>query len=123
MTLSVSLHFSCEDLVTQQTGTSSTNYPAPGNIYQFDFGVVAFRNDYSPDRKSMTLTVLSSGRTVTVQYTAVELRPNLFWNYWVETNGTSVCRVEDFERGIAYAMTHLHDGKVINLSGTFKKLE
>jgi hypothetical protein len=70
----------------------------------------------------MTFTRLSDGRTGTVQYTAVELRPNLFWTYWVEADGTSVARVEDFEREIVHATVHYHDGKVINLSGTFRKI-
>jgi hypothetical protein len=103
--------------------STSANYPAPGHVYQFEFGKLAFRNEYSSDRKQMTSTRLSDGRTGTVQYTAVEIRPNLFWNYWVESDGTSVARVEDFERGTVHAMVHFPDGKVVNLSGTLRKLQ
>ena len=111
--------------MTQQTTSSgaSPNYPAPGSTYRFDFGADAFRNSYSPDRKSMTFTRQSNGFTGTVQYTAMELRPNLFWNYWIDADGSSVSRIEDFERGVAHAMIHFHDGRVLNVSGTFKKLE
>jgi hypothetical protein len=105
-----------------QRVSTSANYPAFGQVYQFEFGALAFKNDFSADGKQMTFTRLSDGRTGTVRYTALEVRPNLFWNYWVESDGTSVARVEDFEQGLAFAIVHFSDGKVINLKGTFKKI-
>jgi hypothetical protein len=106
-----------------QQASSSPNYPGPGHAFQFDFGRFAFKNEYSADGKEMTFTRLSDGRTGTVKYTVIEVRPNVFWNYWVETDGTSVARVEDHDSHQAHAMVHFPDGRVVNLSGTFRKLD
>ena len=102
---------------------TSTDYPAAGHTYQIEFGTMAFKNEYDPDRKHMTFTRISDGRTGTGEYTAVRVRRNLFWNSWVESDGTSVARVEDFDRGIVHAIVHFQNGKVLNLSGTLKKLK
>jgi hypothetical protein len=106
-----------------QPATSSPNYPAPGHTYQFEFGRLTFKNEYSADGKKMTFTRLTDGRSGIVSYTALEVRPNLFWNYWVETDGTSVARVEDFESGKVHAIVHFPDGKVVNLNGSFRNLD
>lgn len=106
-----------------QPATSSPNYPGSGHAYQFEFGRLAFKNEYSADGKQMTFTRLTDGRTGTVSYTALEVRPKLFWNYWVEADGTSVARVEDFESGKVHAIVHFPDGKVVNLNGSFRKID
>jgi MoaF-like len=71
----------------------------------------------------MTFTRLTDGRSGTVHYTALEVRRSLFWNTWAEADGTSVARVEDFESGKVYAIVHFPDGKIVNLTGTFRKLD
>jgi molybdenum cofactor biosynthesis MoaF-like protein len=106
-----------------QSATSSPSYPGPGHTYQFEFGPLTFKNEYNADGKQMTFTRLTDGHSGTVNYRAVEVRPNLFWNTWAEADGTSVARVEDFESGKVYAVVHFPDGKVANLSGTFRKLD
>ena len=106
-----------------QPATSSPNFPGPGRTYVFDFGRFQFKNEYSADGKQMTFTRVSDGRSGSVNYTAIEVRPNVFWNYWVETDGTSVARVEDHESRTAHAMVHFPDGRIVNLSGTFRKLD
>jgi len=106
-----------------QAQNTSANYPAIGHVYQIEFGALQFRNEYSADGKQMTFTRLSDGRTRTVHYTASEVRPNLFWNYWLEADGTSVARVEDFEQGRVHAVVHFPDGKVLNLKGTLRKVD
>jgi hypothetical protein len=106
-----------------QPVASNPNYPGPGHAFQFDFGLVSFKNEFTADGKQMTFTRLSDGRTGTVNFTAIEVRPNVFWNYWVETDGTSVARVEDHESRTAHAMVHFPDGKIVNLSGTFRRLD
>jgi len=102
---------------------TSASYPAPGHTYQIEFGALAFKNEFNADGKQMTFTRLSDGRTGTVQYTAVEIRPNLFWTHWTESDGTSVARIEDYERETVHAVVHFHDGKVLSLNGTFRKLQ
>jgi hypothetical protein len=106
-----------------QPVTTSPNYPGPGHAFQFDFGLVSFKNEFAADGKQMTFTRLSDGRTGTVSFTAIEVRLHVFCNYWVETDGTSVARVEDHESRTAHAMVHFPDGKIVNLSGTFRKLD
>jgi hypothetical protein len=106
-----------------QSATGNSNYPAPGHTYQFEFGRLAFKNEYSADGKQMTFTRLTDGHSGMVNYRALEVRPNLFWNTWAEADGTSVARVEDFESGTVHAVVHFPDGKVVNLSGTFRKLD
>jgi len=106
-----------------QSTTSSPSYPGPGHTYQVEYGRFAFKNAYSADGRQMTYTRLTDGRSGVVNYTALEVRPNLFWNTWTEGDGTSVARVEDFENGKVHAIIHFPDGKIFNLSGTFRKLD
>jgi hypothetical protein len=101
----------------------NSNYPAIGHVYQIEFGALQFRNEYSADGKQMTFTRLSDGRGGIVHYTASEVRSNLFLNYWLEADGASVARVEDFEQGRVHAVVHFPDGNVLNLNGTLKKVD
>jgi MoaF-like len=124
MLLRLSLLMAVASLYSASTSAeTATAYPALGHAYLFEFGTLAFRNEYSLDGKELTFTRLRDGYTGTVHYTTVAIRPNLFWTYWVEADGTSVSRVEDFERGLAFATVHFHEGKVINLSGTLRRLD
>jgi len=109
--------------VAGQSTTSSPSYPGSGHTYQVEYGRVAFKNAYSADGVQMTYTRLTDGRSAVINYTALEVRPNLFWNTWTEADGTSVARVEDFENGKIYTIVHFPDGKIVNLSGTFRKLD
>jgi hypothetical protein len=101
---------------------SDPSYPAPGHSYEASFSDRQFRLDFSPNGKDMTFT-RADGSADTVQYTAVEIRPQVFMVYWHESaSGNSVTHVEDFERGIVYTNIATKDGHFINLKGTLKKL-
>jgi hypothetical protein len=96
-------------------------FPGPGNVYEVTFGDRQFRLNFDSNGKDMTFT-RPDGSGDTVQYTAVEFRPNVFIVYWTEPkSGTHVTHVEDFERGVVYAVSFRKDGGSINAKGTIKK--
>jgi hypothetical protein len=57
----------------------------------------------------------------TVQYVAIEIRPQVFMVYWTEPkSGARVVHVEDFERGVVFGNTA--DGAFIHAKGTLKRV-
>lgn len=58
------------------------------------------------------------GVTDTVQYTAREIRPQVYMVYWHEpSTGSNVVRVEDFERGTVDTNIATKDGQFLHMSG------
>jgi hypothetical protein len=94
-------------------------FPATGNVYEVTFGDRPFRVDFDTNGKQMTFT-RPDGSGDTVQYTAVEIRPNVFMVYWTEPkSGTHVTHVEDFERGMVYAVSFRRDGQSVHATLDF----
>lgn len=98
-------------------------YIGEGKIVQVTFGDFAFRLDFTDDH-TMTLTgngPASQGITDTVQYTAVEIRPQVYMVYWHEDrDGDNVTHVQDFKRGIVYTNIASPDGSFTHLKGQIK---
>lgn len=102
---------------------SDRSYPAPGHVYEVQFGGQQYRLNYDPNGKEMTYT-RPDGSGDTVQYTAIEIRPNVFMVYWTEPkSGSHVTHVEDFERGIVYVSNVRKDGRFIHAKGPIKKIQ
>ncbi len=90
-----------------------------GGEYLFELD---FRNEHS-----MTFTGLvqrAEGRpmTDTVEYTAVEVAPQVWMVYWTEKDNTHVVHVEDYGNGMAWTNISAPDGSFTNLKGTLKVL-
>ena len=98
-------------------------YIGEGKIVQVTFGDFAFRLDFT-DSQTMTFTgngPASEGITDTVQYTAVEIRPQVYMVYWHEpTTGDNVTHVQDYPRGIVYTNIASGDGSFTHLKGQIK---
>lgn len=107
----------------QEAMKSDPSYPAPGHVYEVQFGGQQFRLNYDPNGKEMTYT-RPDGSGDTVQYTAIEVRPNVFMVYWIEPkSGTHVTHVEDFERGIMYVSNVRKDGRFIHAKSPLKRVQ
>ncbi|CAI0803513.1 MoaF-related domain-containing protein [Serratia entomophila] len=102
---------------------NSAQFIAVGKIVQVTFGDFAFKLDFTDD-KTMTFTGIgeaSQGVTDTVQYTAVEIRPQLYMVYWHEPkSGDNVTHVEDYQRGEVYTNIAGKDGSFTHLKGQLK---
>jgi hypothetical protein len=99
---------------------SDPSYPAPGHAYDLKFGDREFRLTFDPDGKHMSYT-RPDGSGDTLEYTAIEIRPQVFMVYWTEPkSGSHVTHVEDFERGIVWGNTARKDGTFIHSKGSLK---
>lgn len=57
--------------------------------------------------------------TDTVQYTAHEIRQQVYMVYWHEpSTGSNVVHVEDFARGTVNTNIATKDGRLLHMSGT-----
>lgn len=100
-------------------------YLAIGNHISVDFGGdFKFDLDFE-DNKSMRFTGLigsMKGLTELINYTAVEVSPNVFMVYWSEpqTTKANVVHVQNWNTGVVYTNIANPDGSFYNLKGTFK---
>lgn len=102
-------------------------YPAPGHVYEMDFGDFAFIFDFHPNGKEVTFSEAPSAKplgipTETVAYTVVPIRPHVFMVYWVEANKATVVHVEDFENGAVYTNCTLPDMTFLTREGVLRKI-
>lgn len=91
-----------------------------GGEYRFELN---FHNEHS-----MTFTGLvqrAGGRpmTDTVEYTAVEVAPQVWMVYWTEKDNTHVVHIEDYGNGVAWTNISAPDGSFTNLKGTIKLMD
>ena len=109
-------------LAAQDLATDAS-FPGPGHTYSVGLGERQFRLKFDADGKTLTYT-RPDGTGDTMQYTAVELRPQLFMVYWTEPkSGARVVHVEDFERGVVFANSARTDGTSVHVKGTLARIE
>ena len=119
----LSLSVSNGSALLAQAITGNSSFPAAGHQYELKFSDRQFHVDYKPDGKQMNFT-RPDGSGDTAQYTAIEIRPNVFMLYWTAAKeGTHVTQVIDFERETIYATAAYKDGRFVNLRGTIKRLQ
>lgn len=98
-------------------------FPAAGKTVRVQFGATAFDLHFKDD-KTMSFVGTAGqfkGVTDTVQYTAREIRPQVYMVYWHEpSTGSNVVHVEDFERGTVDTNIAAKDGQFLHMSGTLK---
>src|SRR5215831_10699616 len=111
------------DTATLAQPATNPSFPAAGHQYEIKFADRQFRVNYKPDGKEMTFA-RPDGSGDTVQYTALEIRPNVFMVYWTgPKDGTHVTQVIDFERESIYATAAYKDGRFINLRADPRSFE
>jgi hypothetical protein len=108
-------------LTASTTAFAQSTFPAVGHNYDVKFGERQFRLEFDQNGQEMKFA-RPDGSGDTVQYKAVELRPNVFIVYWTEPkSGTHVTHVEDFERGVVDAVSFRKDGSSVYARGTIQK--
>lgn len=98
-------------------------FPAAGKTARVQFGDTAFDLHFKDDKTMSFIGTAGrfNGVTDTVQYTAREIRPQVYMVYWHEpSTGSNVVHVEDFGRGTVNSNIALKDGQFLHMSGTLK---
>jgi glyoxylase-like metal-dependent hydrolase (beta-lactamase superfamily II) len=95
-------------------------YPAAGKKVEVSFGDTTFELNFHDD-KSMSYVGTAGmfkGMGDDVQYTAVEIRPQVFMVYWHEPKtGSNVVHVQDFQNGIVHTNIAQTDGQFLHMDG------
>lgn len=102
-------------------------FPAIGRKAEVNFGGdYVFELNFKDERHMSFVGTTGSlkGAADQVEYTAVEVAPQVYMVYWSEpVNGSHVVHLEDFGSGTAYTNISARDGSFTNLKGTIKLLE
>jgi glyoxylase-like metal-dependent hydrolase (beta-lactamase superfamily II) len=103
-------------------------FPVIGRKAEVNFGgeyifVLDFHNEHS-----MTFTGLvqrAGGRPMTdkVEYTAVQVAPQVYMVYWTEKDNTHVVHVQNYGSGVVWTNIVAPDGSFTNLRGTLKLMD
>lgn len=101
-------------------------FPGTGHRYLADYGVVVFHVDFAPDGKTLRWAEAPvsdfDAESYTETYTAVFVRPGVFWVTWKEADGTTVSHVEDFDNEIVYASITQPNLEFLTLTGKWTRL-
>ncbi|BAX63801.1 MBL fold metallo-hydrolase [Burkholderia stabilis] len=98
-------------------------FPAAGKTARVQFGDTVFDLHFKDDKTMSFIGTAGQFKDVTdtVQYTAREIRPQVYMVYWHEPGtGSNVVHVEDFGRGTVDTNIALKDGRFLHMSGTLK---
>lgn len=105
--------------------TQASGFPGIGKRVEVNFGETTFVLEFIND-KIMSFNGTQGtyqGAADTVEYTAIEIRPDLYMVYWTENILESrVVHIEDYEKGIVYTNIADPDGKFSHMKGTLKIL-
>lgn len=99
--------------------------PAPGHIYEADFGGQAFHLNFHADGQVMQFkpaTTPDCNGAQAVRYTATLIRPGVFMVTWTEADHTTVTHVQDFEAGVVHTNITRPDHRFLNLTGRWTRL-
>lgn len=106
--------------VAWPAGTPAKPYPAAGRKLELRFGELVFELNFKDGRTMSFIGTAGPMKGVedSVEYKAVELRPNVYMVYWHEPKvGANVVHVQDFEKGVVYTNIARPDGSSLHLSG------
>ena len=119
------LQLSAKVLSGEMPWKTLNSFPAIGKKMQVKFGDNVFELNFK-DNKNMSFEGLSGqfkGTRDKVQFTAIEIRPQVYMVYWHEpSTATNVVHVEDFDHKIVYTNIAANDGTFIHLKGTLQLL-
>lgn len=116
------LEFGAKVFTGEEAWSVASAYPPIGKTAEAVFGGTAYLLDFK-DNKTMSFveTSRTDGLVDTVEYTAVEVSPNVFMVYWHEpSHHISVVHVQDWNNGIVYTNIARPDNSFSNLKGTIK---
>lgn len=120
-----SLQLSAKVLTGEMPWNTLHSFPGIGKKMRVKFGNTAFELNFK-DNKNMSFLGLSGafkGERDNVQYTAIEIRPQVYMVYWHEpASVTNVVHVEDFEHKLVYTNIAAKDGSFTHLKGTLQLL-
>ncbi|WP_339050900.1 MoaF-related domain-containing protein [Rickettsiella endosymbiont of Xylota segnis] len=119
------LQLSAKVLSGEMPWKTLSSFPAIGKKMRVKFGNNLFELNFK-DNKNMSFEGLSGqfkGDRDNVQYTAIEIRPQVYMVYWHEpTSMTNVVHIEDFEHKTVYTNIAAKDGSFTHLKGTLQLL-
>ncbi|NPD14861.1 hypothetical protein HOY34_06525 [Xinfangfangia sp. D13-10-4-6] len=104
---------------------SAQSYPAPGHIYEADFGGLAFHLRFHDDGKTMQFKPAAApdfAQAQAVSYSATVLAPDIFMVTWAEADKTTVTHVQDFGAGRVHTNITQPDHNFLNLTGRWTRL-
>lgn len=118
-----SLEFSAKVFTGELPWHVTTLYPPIGRTAQVDFDGTVFDLQFK-DNQTMSFEGKAGtfkGVKDTVEYTAVEVRKNVFMVYWHEPHtGSNVVHVQDWNTGTVYSNIAAKDNSFTHLKGTIK---
>lgn len=120
-----SLQLSAKVLTGEIPWNTLRSFPAIGKKMRVKFGDNTFELNFK-DNQAMSFEGLSGqfkGEHDNVQYTAIEIRPQVYMVYWHEpASVTNVVHIEDFEHKTVYTNIAAKDGSFTHLKGTLQLL-
>lgn len=120
-----SLQLSAKVLTGEIPWNTLSSFPAIGKKMQVKFGNNIFELNFK-DNQYMSFEGLSGqfkGDRDNVQYTAIEIRPQVYMVYWHEpASVTNVVHIEDFKNKLVYTNIAAKDGSFVHLKGTLQLL-
>lgn len=114
------LEFGAKAFTGEEPWYVASAYPPIGKNAEAVFGETVYLLKFK-DNKTMSFveTSRAGGIEDTVEYTAVEVAPNVFMVYWHEpSHHISVVHVQDWNNGIVYTNIARPDGSFSNMKGT-----
>ncbi|SMF99650.1 MBL fold metallo-hydrolase [Burkholderia singularis] len=121
-----SLEMSAKVIKGEMPWPAPAPFPALGKQMRVQFGDVVFDLHFKDEHTMSFIGIAGQfkGVTDTVQYTAREIRPNVYMVYWHEpSTGSNVVHIEDFEHGTVYTNIAQKNGEFLHLSGVLKIVE
>jgi hypothetical protein len=105
------------------------NFPAPGHLYRAVFGdnLIVVDLDFDANGKQMTFRDAGSNMPgmkpfETIDYTAAQVRPQVYLVYWQEQDKMTVVHLEDFEKGVIYTHITAPTGDFYQFQGTLTRV-
>lgn len=122
-----SLEMTAKVLKGEMAWKTVNAFPAIARKAEVNFGgefvfELDFHNEHSMTFRGLRERAEGRPVTDTVEYTAVEVAPQVYMVYWTERDNTHVVHVEDFGQGVAYTNISAPDGSFTNLKGTLRLL-
>ena len=117
------LAFGARVFFGEQPWHVASPYPPIGRIAEVKFGTTQFNLDFK-DNHTMSFEGTEGafkGVKDVVEYSAVEVSPNVFMVYWHEpSTGSNVVHVQDWNTGTVYTNIAGRDSSFLHFSGSIK---
>lgn len=102
-------------------------FPASGHVYRADYGDPVYRVAFADDGRTLRWAAFAAedfdAEAKKETYRIIPIRPGVFMVTWKEADGTTVTHVEDFENDTVHAAITLPDNTLLNLTGSWTRIE